>query len=98
MLAATLAVGVFAIITGAMAEDAIADAADGLFGGQTKAERLEIFKDSALGTYGVIALVLYIAARIFALGAIAALMTGTMTASRFIARCWFSNWPPQLMR
>lgn len=73
MLAATLAVGVFAIVTGAMAEDAIADAADGLFGGQTMARRLEIFKDSALGTYGVIALVLYIAARIFALGAIAAI-------------------------
>ena len=24
--------------------------------------------------------------------------TGTMTAKRFIARCWFSNWPPHVMR
>lgn len=69
--AAALAIGVWVLITGAMAEDGLADSFDALFGGHSKAKRLEIFKDSRLGTYGVIALVLYIALKIFALGEIA---------------------------
>eukprot|EP01036_Dinobryon_divergens_P061074 gene61074-81427_t len=44
--AATLAVALMVIATGAMAEDALADAADGLFGGHTIEDRLAIMKDS----------------------------------------------------
>lgn len=44
------------IITGGFHEDGLADAADGLFGGHTPARRLEIMKDSRLGTYGAVAL------------------------------------------
>ncbi len=73
LFAASIAIGLYALITGAMSEDAIADSFDALFGGQNKAQRLDILKDSRHGTYGVIALVLYIALRVFALGAIAAI-------------------------
>lgn len=73
LFAAGLAVGTYALITGAMAEDAIADSADGLFGGQTIERRLEILKDSRHGTYGVTALALYILLRVSALAALVAI-------------------------
>lgn len=69
--AAALAVGVLVVATGAMPEDALADSADGLFGAATIERRLEIMKDSRHGTYGVVALCLYLVLRITALGAIA---------------------------
>ena len=69
--AAALAVGALVIVTGAMAEDALADAADGLFGGPTIEERLAIMKDSRHGTYGVCAIGLLLALRIAAIGSIA---------------------------
>ncbi|MEO1778402.1 MAG: adenosylcobinamide-GDP ribazoletransferase [Pseudomonadota bacterium] len=46
------------LLTGAMHEDGLADTADGLWGGQDPARRLDIMKDSRIGTYGVLALVL----------------------------------------
>jgi len=57
---AAVAVGLViqVMITGAMHEDGLADTADGFWGGWTPARRLEIMKDSHIGTYGVIALVL----------------------------------------
>ncbi len=70
--AAAVAVGAMLAITGAMADDALADAADGLVGGSTPERRLEIMKDSRHGTYGVAALCLYILLRVVALGSIAA--------------------------
>lgn len=70
--AAALAVGGMIIATGAMAEDAVADAMDGLFGGHSRERRLEIMKDSRHGTYGVAALCLFILLRVTALGAVAA--------------------------
>ncbi|MBE0582091.1 adenosylcobinamide-GDP ribazoletransferase [Devosia sp.] len=78
--AATLAVAAAVIASGAMADDALADAADGLFGGQTKERRLEIMKDSRHGTYGVAALALFILLRVTALGAVAAVNPLTAAA------------------
>ncbi|WP_187429635.1 Adenosylcobinamide-GDP ribazoletransferase [Roseobacter fucihabitans] len=44
------------LLTGAMHEDGLADTADGFWGGFDPARRLEIMKDSQIGTYGVLAL------------------------------------------
>jgi len=66
--AAVMATG--AILTGAMHEDGLADSADGLFGGWTKERRLEIMKDSRIGSYGVLALLLAALARWSALVAL----------------------------
>jgi adenosylcobinamide-GDP ribazoletransferase len=71
--AAALAVGAMVIASGAMADDALADAMDGLFGGHSLERRLEIMKDSRHGTYGVAALCLFILLRVTALGAVAAI-------------------------
>lgn len=46
------------LCTGALHEDGLADSADGLFGGWTKERRLEIMKDSHIGSYGTLALLL----------------------------------------
>jgi adenosylcobinamide-GDP ribazoletransferase len=45
-----------ALSTGAFHEDGLADSADGLFGGHTPERRLEIMKDSRIGSYGAMAL------------------------------------------
>ncbi|MDB5473289.1 MAG: adenosylcobinamide-GDP ribazoletransferase, partial [Devosia sp.] len=71
--AAALAVGAMLAVGGAMAEDALADAADGLFGGDSVERRLAIMKDSRHGTFGVAALALFIVLRVTALGAMAAI-------------------------
>lgn len=69
--AAALAVAAMVVVTGAMAEDALADAADGLFGGHDIDSRLAIMKDSQHGTYGVCAIALLLGLRITAVGSIA---------------------------
>ncbi|MGV8855289.1 MAG: adenosylcobinamide-GDP ribazoletransferase [Devosia sp.] len=71
--AAGLAVASMVLVSGAMAEDALADAADGLFGGHTPARRLEIMKDSRHGTYGVAAMCLLLVLRVSGVGAVAAI-------------------------
>ena len=70
--AAAMAVGAAVMASGAMAEDALADSADGLFGGSTCARRLEIMKDSRHGTYGVAALCLFIVLRVVGIGSVVA--------------------------
>lgn len=57
-VAALIALGVGTICTGAMHEDGLADCADGFWGAWTRERQLEIMKDSQIGTYGVIALIL----------------------------------------
>ncbi len=63
-VAAVLAIAVGLLLTGAFHEDGLADTADGLGGGQTPARRLEIMKDSRVGTYGVCALVLVLGLKV----------------------------------
>ena len=55
--------------TGALHEDGLADTADG-FGGGDRERKLAIMRDSAHGTYGVVALVLSIGLRAAAIAAI----------------------------
>lgn len=58
MIAAGGVIAALALLTGAMHEDGLADTADGFWGGHTPARRLEIMKDSQIGSYGVLALIL----------------------------------------
>ena len=60
MLAVLLAIMVRLLITGALHEDGLADFLDGFGGGGSSRERiLTIMKDSHIGTYGVIGLIIY---------------------------------------
>ncbi len=52
------------LLTGAFHEDGFADTCDGIGGGQSKSQALEIMRDSRIGTYGALALVLSIGLKI----------------------------------
>ena len=69
--AAIAALAALALATGAMHEDGLADFADGLGGGATRERKLEIMKDSRLGSYGALALAAAFAFRAAALAALA---------------------------
>jgi len=49
------------LLTGALHEDGLADFCDGMGGGTTRERTLTIMKDSHIGTYGVIGLIIYFA-------------------------------------
>ncbi|MEM9787691.1 MAG: adenosylcobinamide-GDP ribazoletransferase [Pseudomonadota bacterium] len=66
-IVAGLVLALSVILTGAMHEDGLADAADGLWGGWDRARRLEIMKDSHIGVYGVCAIALSLLLRWLAL-------------------------------
>ena len=67
LLAAIIAVAATVAVTGALHEDGLADTVDGFGGGGDRDRKLEIMRDSRIGTYGVIALVLALGARVVAL-------------------------------
>ncbi len=70
LLAALIVMSALVITSGALHEDGIADVADGFFGGKTKEQRLEIMKDSRIGAYGALALLISFAIRTVAIAAI----------------------------
>ncbi|MFG1358281.1 adenosylcobinamide-GDP ribazoletransferase [Xanthobacter pseudotagetidis] len=61
---AVLAVAAMVLATGAVHEDGLADTADGFGGGRDPARRLEIMRDSRIGTYGATALGLALLLRV----------------------------------
>jgi adenosylcobinamide-GDP ribazoletransferase len=70
--AATIATGFLVLLTGAMHEDGLADLCDGFGAGANRERKLEIMKDSRLGTYGAAALVLSMLMRIGTLAGLVA--------------------------
>lgn len=55
--ATVAAVAAAVVVTGAFHEDGLADTADGLWGGWTPERRIEIMRDSRVGTYGAVTLI-----------------------------------------
>lgn len=72
MVAAALALGASAALTGALHEDGLADVGDGFGGGRDRAAKLLIMRDSRLGTYGALVLLVSFSARLFALASLPA--------------------------
>jgi adenosylcobinamide-GDP ribazoletransferase len=70
LLTAVVAVAAGVLITGALHEDGFADTADGLGGGRTRERRLEIMRDSRIGSYGALALILAVTLRAVAYGSL----------------------------
>ncbi|WGR95370.1 adenosylcobinamide-GDP ribazoletransferase [Bradyrhizobium sp. ISRA443] len=82
LAAAALALGGGALLTGALHEDGLADVADGFGGGRDTAAKLEIMRDSRLGTYGALTLVVSFTAK---LAAVAAIPDGAVVQSLIAA-------------
>ena len=68
--AAALALGAAALLTGALHDDGLADVADGFGGGADKAAKLEVMRDSRVGTYGVLVLLTAFVTKVGALSAL----------------------------
>jgi len=69
--AAALAVAATLLATGCLHEDGLADTADGFGGGKTREQKLDIMRDSRIGTYGVCALAMSFLLRAGALASFA---------------------------
>lgn len=82
LVGAVLAVAATLLITGALHEDGLADMADGFGGGATQERKLEIMRDSRIGTYGVLALIISLMLRV---GAVASLAQPALVALGLIA-------------
>lgn len=98
-VAAGLAIGCGLLITGGLHEDGFADCADGLGATQDRERALEIMRDSRIGTYGSLALVLSIGLRWAALaslgsisGAFALLICNTGARSAMTIAMHFSSY------
>jgi adenosylcobinamide-GDP ribazoletransferase len=65
-------------LTGAFHEDGLADTCDGLGGAVSRARALEIMKDSRIGSYGAVGLVLVLVLKV---AVVAALAEGAATAA-----------------
>ncbi len=75
VLAAFLALGLQALVTGCLHEDGLCDMADGFGGGRTRDSILTIMRDSRIGTYGAVALILSFGIRVSALASLAGHLT-----------------------
>src|SRR5262249_17313811 len=71
LVAAALTLAALFAVTGCVHEDGLADPADGFGGGATKARKLEIMHDSAVGAYGACTLILSLLLRGSALAGVA---------------------------
>lgn len=70
-VAAALALAAAMAATGCLHEDGLADTADGFGGGRTRDRKLEIMRDSRIGTFGAAALLISILIRWSAIAALA---------------------------
>ncbi|MGK9169441.1 adenosylcobinamide-GDP ribazoletransferase [Inquilinus limosus] len=71
LVAALLALAAQMLLTGALHEDGLSDVADGFGAGRDRDRTLEIMRDSRIGSYGTLALVLSVGLRAAALAAMA---------------------------
>lgn len=85
-MAAGLALAAGLLLTGALHDDGLADLADGLSGGRTPTQRLEIMKDSRIGSHGAVALITALGLRWTALAAIATWAPAAICAALIAAQ------------
>jgi adenosylcobinamide-GDP ribazoletransferase len=98
--AATLALAATIAATGCLHEDGLSDTADGFGGGRTREKKLEIMRDSRIGTYGACALAFSILLRwsaISELGSLTSVFCGLIAAhaaSRALLPAFMHMLPP----
>ena len=70
IVAVLIATAATALLTGAFHEDGLADTFDGISGAYDRARSLEIMTDSRIGTFGALALIIVISAKVAALSSL----------------------------
>lgn len=84
MVLNVLLVAMLAALTGALHLDGVIDTFDGLFAGTSREQRLAVMRDPRAGSYGVVAVVLLLACKLAALGA---LPPASRAAALLLAPC-----------
>lgn len=97
LVCAALALTAMVLATGCFHEDGLADSADGLGGGRDREQRLVIMRDSRIGTYGGVALILSLLLRASAIAALAERTGMLRTALVLIAAAAASRAGPILL-
>ena len=88
VLSAILGIAAIIAITGGLHEDGLADAADGLAAGRDREAKLAIMRDTRIGAFAVLALILSVLLRV---GALAAIPGTYAAASALITAAVFSR-------
>lgn len=86
LIGAIAAVAATALVTGAFHEDGLADTFDGLGGSPDRERALTIMKDSRIGAFGTVALVLVLLARIGALLSLGGAAMAALIGAHALAR------------
>ncbi|WP_298842548.1 adenosylcobinamide-GDP ribazoletransferase [uncultured Roseobacter sp.] len=86
LLAGGLGLALLTMITGALHEDGLADVADGFWGGHDPERRLQIMKDSQIGSYGTLALVFVTGLRWLAWATLLAVAPAALVAAAVLSR------------
>ena len=98
LVAAVVSTGLTVFLTGALHEDGLADVADGLGGTHDRVRALEIMKDSRVGAFGVLALVLALLMKVALLSLLDSLDIGLVCAALLAAHVSSRAWPLLLIR
>ena len=88
VLSAVLGVATVIAVTGGLHEDGLADAADGLAAGRDREAKLAIMRDTRIGAFAVLALILSVLLRV---GALASIPGTYAAAAALIAAAVFSR-------
>ena len=86
------------LITGAFHEDGLADVADGLGGSPERERALVIMKDSRVGAFGAIAMVLVLLAKVSLLALLGSMSGLLLCTALFLAHVVSRTWPLLLIR
>jgi adenosylcobinamide-GDP ribazoletransferase len=98
LVAAVLGTVFSVMLTGAFHEDGLADIADGLGGSQNRERALEIMKDSRVGAFGAIAVVLVLLVKVSLLALIGDVNPEAMVVGIFAAHVASRTFPLLLIR
>ena len=98
LVAAVLGTVLSVMVTGGFHEDGLADVADGLGGSSDRERALVIMKDSRVGAFGVLAVVLALLAKVSLLALIGAVSPLWMVLGIFAAHVVSRTWPLLLIR
>ncbi len=98
LVAAALGTVLSVLLTGGFHEDGLADVADGLGGSSERESALLIMKDSRVGAFGAMALVLALLTKVALLALLGSVDVGLMAVALFAAHVCSRTWPLLLIR
>ena len=98
LIVATVGTAFGVLLTGAFHEDGLADVADGLGGSLQRERALEIMKDSRVGAFGAIAIVMALLIKVALVAQLAYMSASVLCAGLFLAHVVSRTWPLLLIR